>query len=58
MDGPDGEIFGVDIHFTVQDRGGNEPFGVEAECIGLPSVHLQGIHQEVVVEWMPRRTGR
>ena len=57
MDGPDGKILGVDVHFTVQDRGGHEPFGMEAERVGLPPVHLQGIHQKVVVERVSGRAG-
>ena len=53
MDRPDGEIFRIDMHLSVQDGGGDERLGMEAEGIGLPSFHLEAVHEIIVIESVP-----
>ena len=53
VDRPDGEIFRIDIHLSVQDGGGHERLGVEAEGVGLAAVHLEAVHKVIVVERVP-----
>ena len=54
MGGTDAEVLGVNLHFPVENGGGDQALGVEAEDVSLASFHLQAVHQEVIVEDMGR----